>query len=497
MIQKKPNWQGWIMKKLGFLLVLFIYLLALPDNSFAAAVVDTRVILDGTELVQPENTKAEIMDKKVMVPIRIVSESLGYDVLWNKQAQTVTISKEDTHIEMTVGQKTAKINTETVFIDAPPVIKKGTTLVPLRFVGEQMNLKVGWNNKTKTVTLTSPIPEVIVEEGETDPTTSPPDETGGSIIDGAIPNELSTVSAISFSDNRLIVTTSGKVGPKIFAMKAPDRLVIDLPNSAFAPTFGDGQVLNGSQMGELIITDSSEVTKVRYSLFTREPSAIRIVLDLRQATSYQLVSDDSGLYVVDLNVDGDVDGAPIVPPIGADGKKIVVIDPGHGGAEPGKVALTGLQEKILNLTLSLKVEQLLKQVSAINVVMTRTDDTTLSLSSRAQLANALNADMFVSVHANSFTTSTPSGTETYYARDSSIPLAKTIHRYLLEATGLKDRGVKYNNYHVIRETTMPAVLLETGFMSNPSDLAVITNEAVQMRMATGIVEGIKEYLGIK
>lgn len=484
------------MKKLGFLMVLFIFFLALPDKSFAAAV-DTKVILDGTELVQPENTKAEIIDKKVMVPIRVVSESLGYDVLWNKQIQTVTISKEGTHIEMTVGQKAAKVNTETVDIDAPPVIKKGTTLVPLRFVGEQMNLKVGWNNKAKTVTLTSPIPEVVIDEGGTAPVTLPPSETGGTIIDGASPSGVSTVSAISFNDNRLIVTTSGKVGPKIFAMKAPDRLVIDLPNSAFAPSFGDGQALNGSQMGELVITDSSDVTKVRYSLFTREPSAIRIVLDLRQATSYQLVSDDSGLYVVDLNVDGDVGGAPIVPPISSDGKKIVVIDPGHGGVEPGKVALTGLQEKIINLTLSLKVEQLLKQVSAINVVMTRKDDTTLSLSNRAKLANALNADLFVSLHANGYTTSTASGTETYYARDSSIPLAKTIHRYLVEATGLRDRGVKYGNYHVIRETTMPAVLLETGFMSNASDLAVITNETVEMRMAIGIVEGIKEYLGIK
>lgn len=145
-------------------MVLFIFLLALPEKSFAA--VDTKVILDGTELVQPENTKAEIIDKKVMVPIRVVSESLGYDVLWNKQTQTVTISKEGMHIEMTVGQKAAKVNTETVDIDAPPVIKKGTTLVPLRFIGEQMNLKVGWNNKAKTVTLTSPIPEVVIDEGE-------------------------------------------------------------------------------------------------------------------------------------------------------------------------------------------------------------------------------------------------------------------------------------------------------------------------------------------
>ncbi|MGG4141683.1 N-acetylmuramoyl-L-alanine amidase family protein [Paenibacillus algorifonticola] len=496
MIQKKTQWQEIMMKKLGLLLVLFIFLLALPDNSFAAAV-DTKVILDGTELVQPENTKAEIIDKKVMIPIRIVSESLGYDVLWDKQTQTVTISKEGTFIEMTVGQKAAKVNTAAVDIDAPPVIKKGTTLVPLRFVGEQMNLKVGWNNTTKTVTLTSPIPEVVIDEGETDPVIPSPSETGGTIIDGAVPSGVSTVSAISFNDNRLIVTTSGKVGPKIFTMKAPDRLVIDLPNSAFAPSFGDGQALNGSQMGELVITDSSDVTKVRYSLFTREPSAIRIVLDLRQATSYQLVSDDSGLYVIDLNVDGDVGGAPIVPPISSDGKKIVVIDPGHGGVEPGKVAPTGLQEKIINLSLSLKVEQLLRQVSGIKLVMTRTDDSTVSLSNRAKMANALNADLFVSLHANSFTTPTPSGTETYYARDSSIPLAKTIHRYLLEATGLKDRGVKYGNYHVIRETTMPAVLLETGFMSNTADLAVITNETVQMRMAKGIVEGIKEYLGIK
>lgn len=182
---------------------------------------------------------------------------------------------------------------------------------------------------------------------------------------------------------------------------------------------------------------------------------------------------------------------------GNDGKKLVVLDAGHGAKDSGAVGVTGKYEKNFNLAIVLKTAALLKKESNIDVVLTRSDDTFLELKDRAAMANNLKADLFISVHANSSASSAASGTETYYQREASKALAKVMHKYLVEATGLSDRGVRYGNFHVIRETKMPAVLLEVGYLSNKKDETLLFTEALQNKVAASIVSGIKEYLGIK
>ncbi|MNN62804.1 N-acetylmuramoyl-L-alanine amidase LytC precursor [compost metagenome] len=106
----------------------------------------------------------------------------------------------------------------------------------------------------------------------------------------------------------------------------------------------------------------------------------------------------------------------------------------------------------------------------------------------------------MSIHGNSLDTVktgvNPSGSETYYTRDESIPLANVMHKHLVAATGLSDRKVRYSSLHVTRETVMPAVLLEVGYLSNASDETLMYTEEFQQRVAEGIVAGIKEYLGL-
>ena len=94
------------------------------------------------------------------------------------------------------------------------------------------------------------------------------------------------------------------------------------------------------------------------------------------------------------------------------------------------------------------------------------------------------------------TTATASGSETYYWRSDSLAFAKVMHKHLIAGTGLNDRGVRTGNYHVIRETTMPAILLEAGYLSNSGDSAVLYNSAKQDKIAQEIVAGIEEYLKI-
>ncbi|MOA25537.1 Sporulation-specific N-acetylmuramoyl-L-alanine amidase [compost metagenome] len=127
--------------------------------------------------------------------------------------------------------------------------------------------------------------------------------------------------------------------------------------------------------------------------------------------------------------------------------------------------------------------------------MTRDSDTYPTLQERAKLANSMNADIFISIHANSGS-STASGVETYYTRSESLALANVMHKYLVQSSGLTDRKVRTKSLHVTRETTMPAVLLECGYLSNSKDDALLYTEDFQNNVADGIAKGIKEYLGL-
>ncbi|PYE51275.1 N-acetylmuramoyl-L-alanine amidase [Paenibacillus barcinonensis] len=469
------------MKKFGFLVLLFVFGLVFPGYSHADA--DTKIILDGNEIVQPAGAKAENINNKVMVPIRVVSESLGYSVDWKQQSQTVTISKDNTAMQMIVGQKTATVNGSNVDLDAPPLVKNGTTLVPLRFIGEQMGLKVGWNNTTKTVTLDTQ------NSGSGNGTTTPPSSGGNG--GGTDQEGLVLVNGISFSDNRFMIATSGSTKPNVFTMTGPDRIVVDLPNTAFADSFSQGQALDSNQNGQLVVSGYPDVSQIRYSLFSNSPSTIRFVIDLTGSKGYS-VQNDSGMVMIDLNNQG---GTP-APPVGNNGKKVVVIDAGHGDQDPGAIGVTGKREKDFNLAMALKVDALLKKEPKIDVVLTRSDDTFLALKERVKIAQNINADIFISIHANSGPVAA-SGVETYYSRSVSKELANIMHKYLVQTSGLKDRGVKMASLHVTRETTMPAVLLEGGFLSNKGDEAVLFTENFQNNVAKGIVAGIKEYLGIQ
>jgi N-acetylmuramoyl-L-alanine amidase len=141
----------------------------------------------------------------------------------------------------------------------------------------------------------------------------------------------------------------------------------------------------------------------------------------------------------------------------------------------------------------LKVQALLAGEERIKLVLTRESDTYPSLDDRFNLANSIAADLFVSVHANSYTAAT-NGTETYYSRPDSLDFAKVMHSLLTSATGLKDNGVRNAGFKVIKYTKMPAVLLEVGYLSSKIDEPKIWTEALQNRVAAAIVTGIKQYL---
>lgn len=173
---------------------------------------------------------------------------------------------------------------------------------------------------------------------------------------------------------------------------------------------------------------------------------------------------------------------------------VVVVDPGHGGGDPGAIGIAGLQEKDIVLDISRQVATILQQ-QGIQAVMTRYDDREIDLQPRVDFAEQVNASLFVSIHANAINLSRPdvNGLETYYY-DTGGRLARTIHESILRRTGIPDRRLRRARFYVLRKTSMPAVLVETGFVTGADDAPRLSNPAYRRRMASAIAEGIVQYL---
>lgn len=183
-------------------------------------------------------------------------------------------------------------------------------------------------------------------------------------------------------------------------------------------------------------------------------------------------------------------------------KGFVVLDPGHGGHDVGTQSISKprYQEKSLNLVTANFVKGYLQQLG-FRVVMTREKDKYISLDKRAQFANEQNPDLFVSIHYNSAPSAEAQGVEVFFYQTKatkkrlvqSKKLAQALLKNVTSFTKAKSRGVKHGNFAVIRETTMPAALIEGGFVTNESELENLKDPVYLKKLAWGIAKGIEEY----
>ncbi|MEK4146693.1 N-acetylmuramoyl-L-alanine amidase [Robertmurraya sp. FSL W8-0741] len=177
--------------------------------------------------------------------------------------------------------------------------------------------------------------------------------------------------------------------------------------------------------------------------------------------------------------------------------QMIVIDPGHGGHDPGASGF-GLKEKDVVLDTSLKVKALLDK-TPFKLTMTRETDVYPTLAKRVEIAKAAKGNIFVSIHANKFN-GAANGTETYYYSAATNPyvadsklLATKIQNRLLAAWNLRNRDVKKGNFHVIRENNMPAVLVEMGFIDNEKDVEKLKSPEWRQKAAEAIFYGILDF----
>jgi len=237
------------------------------------------------------------------------------------------------------------------------------------------------------------------------------------------------------------------------------------------------QPASGTQIGEI-----------------NQPTQQLLALQLRRSSLFP-VPPLSGSSGSNISVPPATNVPPISLPRVPNGKIVVVIDPGHGGPDPGAVGISGLQEKEIVMDISRQVAAALEQQGIQSVLTRTTNDVDVDLEPRVSLAERINATLFVSIHANSISLSRPdiSGLETYYYQ-SGAELAKSIHNSVLQGTGVQDRGVRTARFYVLRKTSMPSVLVEVGFVTGRDDASKLSSSSYRKQMADSIARGILQYL---
>jgi N-acetylmuramoyl-L-alanine amidase len=195
----------------------------------------------------------------------------------------------------------------------------------------------------------------------------------------------------------------------------------------------------------------------------------------------------------EISVPSSIPPAAPLPPLNK-GSLIVVIDPGHGGRDPGAIG-NGLQEKEIVHDVSLQVAEQLRR-NGIRVVLTRSGDQEVDLEPRVAKAEGVRANLFVSIHANAISMRRPeiNGLETYYyASRQGYRLAQATHSSLLREMNLRDRGIRQARFYVIRRTSMPAVLIEIGYITGSQDSIKLASAAERTKIAEAISQGILNY----
>lgn len=359
---------------------------------------------------------------------------------------------------------------------------------------------------------------------------------------GALPAVTGIRHWSSPNSSTVVVDLQDQVQYEAHRLTNPDRIYFDLHDTSLAPAL----------MGQTIKIGDAFLQRVRIAQPVK--GITRVVLETTATTSSFSVSMEESpcRLVVEVgkgntklqnDTSSDLPGmiqAPSTAPShqqsslqsGVPPTLRIVVDPGHGGWDLGTVGRTGLLEKDLVLDIAERLSSMLQKDLNANVILTRTDNTYISLERRAEIANLAKADLFVSIHANYSSSSSARGVETYYtdtyssihartpetsaaapagstsdwtnvdirkkvqeSRQLAESVQHTLYGMLSEKSpGLENRGTKDASYAVLTGTTMPAILAEVSFVSSPTDEAKLKQEAYRERIARALYDGISHYV---
>ncbi|MGB7417222.1 MAG: N-acetylmuramoyl-L-alanine amidase [Thermosynechococcaceae cyanobacterium] len=306
---------------------------------------------------------------------------------------------------------------------------------------------------------------------------------------------LATINSIDLGGNQLLIRASGRLSYTQGWEGSTYRVTIR--GAQLAQGIRTPQVGYGSYLSNIRVLQQDPTT---VTILASPASGVRVrgvqQLDT-QSLLVQLARAGETAPIPRTIGSSSISQSPSTPLPRVQGQPVVMIDPGHGGKDPGAIGIGGLRETDVVLEMSTQVAQLLQQ-AGVAVRMTRRDETFVSLQGRVDYAESARANLFVSIHANAISLSRPdiNGLETFHAPGASAGsvLARTIHNTILRNISMGSRGVKAARFYVIRKSSMPSVLVETGFLTGAEDNARLRNPAWRSRMAQSIAQGILNYL---
>jgi len=276
------------------------------------------------------------------------------------------------------------------------------------------------------------------------------------------------VKDLSPAVSRVSLVCDGFAAYQQSVLRSPNRVVVDLADTdasgVVSPKLGDHRLL----------------ASVRAANQGDRAGTARVVVELKQMTALTVGRVSAREIAIDL----------VTAPLG---RRVVVVDPGHGGKDPGARYGDALEKDlVLDIAKRLHARLIRDKVTAL---LTRSDDTFISLSDRCRFADEAGADLFLSVHLNAAPRpNQASGTEIYYYTDDSLPFAIAVHEHLTAALKLKDGGVRKRLLYVVHHTKMPAVLTETCYLNNEAEYKLATSPAFRQRAADAMFAAIKTYV---
>ena len=468
-----------------------------------------------------------VKNNTTMVPIAVITNYLGGTSSWNQSDRTATIVNGDKTVVVKIGSTTATVNgVKSTLSVAPEIVTVdrnggGRTMVPLRFMAEAFQYSVSWISSSRTAVVDTA--EAVVSDGAI---------SSISIVKNQSWSDEQTAAGVLYTfvniTSDISLQSMGIVG---HTLTGPDRYYMD-----FAGFYKESGV--SSKMTST--ASNSYVSAVRTS-YDEAAGKVRVVVDLKSACAPLVRYSDDGKTMtvafpenyVGTGTDTGTDTSKNTTPANstddtgltgtitqtvqgtykddtvehyqpyADGKLVVAIDPGHGTTTGGKRSPDGsLREYEFNRSVAYKLKALLQQ-QGISCVMTVAleDKTDPSLANRVATANnAGNVDLFVSIHANAFGNGTDwnsaKGWEVYSYKKGGVSeiAAKCIEASTKASSlGLSDRGCKTANFYVIKNTEMPAVLIEHAFFTNKEECDKLKSDTYRDEFARADCEGIVNF----
>lgn len=409
-----------------------------------------------------------VVDTEILAPIADELPKLGANFVYDAASGSIRIETSTKEVvELHLGQQVLTKGDTSIKIPAAPIVRNDVLLLPVMQIAAALGAYARVD-AAGTLWLNPSLQEVKVE-------------TTGEVTE-------------------LKIALSSPAKFRVGTLTNPDRIYIDAEHVDLRMPPGEIQH-KAEAMG---------LGKVRVAQFSLAPDWCRVVVELAKPLKYEVKSEvETNEFVLRIG-EGDkpaldnatapdrsappLDSAVPVVPRNRDlaGLRIVV-DAGHGGHDQGAAGIAGTLEKHINLDLAQRLAAQLAQMGA-NVIMTRSDDYFVTLAGRCKIANESGAQIFVSVHVNSWPRPNGhSGTEVFYTHAPSFPLAKAVHDRMIALLGRKDGGVRQRGLFVTNHTMMPSTLTETAYINHAEEEKLLNDPAFKERAAEAIALGVLDY----